>query len=210
MAVSDVLPGILEVLLDRFLPHESLKLDYFRRLIENNNVICLQEVHGKDEFLQTIQVMGSAIQAIWYVSYQAMQMHVAQPHAFIKDLLSYDAVVTHAITCQGRDHTVIVRSGCRNLVVVNVHFEPELTLRSLRERFCLITPHWPQDPNAIGIIMEDFNICDPEKGRFNFWNQTFTCGALERLPYFILYFNVSLKLLNLATHHWGYTHAVKD
>ena len=29
---------------------------YFRRLNENNNVICLQEVHGKDEFLQAIQV----------------------------------------------------------------------------------------------------------------------------------------------------------
>ena len=41
--------------------------------------------------------------------------------------------------CQGRDHIVNVRSGCRNLVVVNVHFEPELTLRSLRERLCLIT-----------------------------------------------------------------------
>ena len=34
----------------------ELKLNYFKRLVENNNVICLQEVHGKDEFLQAIQV----------------------------------------------------------------------------------------------------------------------------------------------------------
>ena len=59
-----------------------------------------------------------------------------------KDLLPDDAVATNVITCQGRDHIVNERSGCRNLVVVNVHFEPELTLRSLRERLCPITPHW--------------------------------------------------------------------
>ena len=40
---------------------------------------------------------------------------------FHKDLLSDDAIVTHVITCQGRDHIVNVRSGRRNLVVVNVH-----------------------------------------------------------------------------------------
>ena len=35
----------------------ELKLNYFKRLIENNNVvICLQEVYGKDEFLQATQV----------------------------------------------------------------------------------------------------------------------------------------------------------
>ena len=93
-----------------------------------------------------------------------------------KDLLSGDAVVTHVITCEGRDHIVNVRSRCRNLVVVNVHLEPELTLRILRERLHLITPHWPQYPNTIGIIIEDFNICEPEEGRSNVWNQTFTDG----------------------------------
>ena len=35
-----------------------------------------------------------------------------------------DAVVTRVITCQGRDHVVKARSGCRSFVVVNVHFEP--------------------------------------------------------------------------------------
>ena len=88
-----------------------------------------------------------------------------------KGLLPDDAVVTHVIICQGRDHIVNVRSGCRNLVVVNVHFEPELTLRSLRE-------------NAIGMIMGDFNICEPEEGRFNVWNQTFTDGDTGKAALF--------------------------
>ena len=36
--------------------NRELKLNNFGTLIEKNNVICLQEVHGKDEFLQAIQV----------------------------------------------------------------------------------------------------------------------------------------------------------
>ena len=73
--------------------------------------------------------MGPAIQAIWYVEGSAICIHEV--------LLPDDVVVTHVITCQGRDHIVNVRSGCRNLVVVNVHLEPELT---------------PEELNAIGYV----------------------------------------------------------
>ena len=69
------------------------------------------------------------------------------------------------ITRQGRDHLVSIQSGRQSLVIVNVHFEMELTLRRLRERLRLITPHWPSYPNAVGIILGDFNICEPEEGR---------------------------------------------
>ena len=41
------------------------------------------------------------------------------------------AIVTHVITCQDRDHIVTIQSGDCVLVVVNVHVEPNLTLRSL-------------------------------------------------------------------------------
>ena len=92
------------------------------------------------------------------------------------------------VTCQGRDHIVNVRSGCRSLVVVNVHFEPELTLRSLRGRLRLITPHWPHFPDAIGVILGDFNICDPEEGRFNVWNQPFTEGDTGKADIFHSFF----------------------
>ena len=85
--------------------------------------------------------------------------------------------MTHMITCPGRDHIVSVQSELQSLVTVNVHVEPELTLRRLCERLRLITPHWPSYPNGVGIILGDFNnICEPEEGRFNVWNQTFTDG----------------------------------
>ena len=83
------------------------------------------------------------------------------------DILPEEAVVTHLITCHGRDHFVNIQSGRHNLVIVNVHFEPELTLRQLRERLHLIHPHWPSYPNGEGIILGVFiNICDPEKDDF--------------------------------------------
>ena len=38
--------------------NREFKLKYLKRLFDNNNIICLQEVHGKDEFLQAIQVLA--------------------------------------------------------------------------------------------------------------------------------------------------------
>ena len=69
-------------------------------------------------------------------------------------------------------------------MIVTVHFEPELTLRRLRERLRLIAPHWPPYPNAVGIIMGYFNICEPEEGRFNVWNQTVTDGDTRKAALF--------------------------
>ena len=83
-----------------------------------------------------------------------------------KDLLPEEANVTHLITCQGRDHLVNIQSGRHNLVIVNVHFEPELTVRQLRGRLRLIRPHWPAYPSGWALFLGDFNICDPEEGRF--------------------------------------------
>ena len=71
---------------------------------------------------------------------------------------------------------VSIQSEWAKLVIVNVHFEPELTVRRLRERPRLIVPHWPSYPNAVSFILGDFNVCDPEEGRFNVVNQTFTDG----------------------------------
>ena len=38
--------------------NREFKLKYLKRLVDNNNIVCLQEVHGKDEFLQAIQVLS--------------------------------------------------------------------------------------------------------------------------------------------------------
>ena len=77
--------------------------------------------------------------------------------SFIHDsLLPNDALVTQVTTCQGRDHNVTIRSGDCVLIVVNVHFVPDLTLRGLRERLRQISPPWPCFPGALGVIIDWF------------------------------------------------------
>ena len=39
-------------------------------------------------------------------------------------------------------------------------------------------------PEAYGVITGDFNICEPEEGRFNSWNQTFTDGDTGKAAFF--------------------------
>ena len=84
-------------------------------------------------------------------------IHVSNGSAtFIrKSLLPDHAVVTHEITCQGRDHIVKIQSGESVLVVINEHFEPDLILRNFRERLRRI--HWPHYPEGFGMIIVDFN-----------------------------------------------------
>ena len=50
-----VLLGIPEVSLDLFSlsRKQELKLKYLKKLFTNNNIVCLQEVHGKDEYPST-------------------------------------------------------------------------------------------------------------------------------------------------------------
>ena len=170
----DVSLGTPGAPLDLFSPdqrHRDFKLKYLKKLLDNNNVICLQEVHGKDEFLQAIQVLaprfrlfGTFLLDNENAGGSAICIH--------RDLLLAEAIVTHLVTCQGRVHNVNIRSGRHNLVIVNVHFEPELTLRQLRGRLRLIHTHWPAYPCGVGVILGDFNICDLEEGRFNVSNQS--------------------------------------
>ena len=173
--------------------NREFKLKYLKRLFDANNLLCLQEVHGKDEYLQGIQVLaprfrffGTLIPGIENAGGSAICIH--------RDLLLEEAIVTHLITCQGRDHLVNIQSGRHNLVIVNVHFEPELTLRQLRGRLRLIHPHWPAYPCGVGVFLGDFNICDPEEGRFNVWNQTFTDGSPRKTAVFHSFFPHVLEI----------------
>ena len=43
----------------------EFKLKYFKRLFDANNILCLQEVHGKDEHLQAIQVLAPRFRFFW-------------------------------------------------------------------------------------------------------------------------------------------------
>ena len=173
LKACDVLLGTPGASLDLFSPDKGTGSSNSnilkKKLLDNNNIICLQEVHGKDEFLQSIQVLfprfrlfGTLLPDNENAGGSAICIH--------RDLLPEEAIVTHLITCHGRDHLVNIRSERHSLVIVNVHFEPELTSRQLRGRLGLIHPHWPAYPNGVDIILGDFKICDPEERRFNVWN----------------------------------------
>ena len=38
--------------------NREFKLKYLKRFFDADNIVCLQEVHGKDEYFQAIQVVG--------------------------------------------------------------------------------------------------------------------------------------------------------
>ena len=174
--------------------NREFKLKYLKRLFDTNNIICLQEVHGKGEYRQAIQVLATQFQLFGtFISNNenaggsAICVH--------RDILPEEAFVTHLITCQGPDHLVRIQSERHNLVIVNVHFEPERSLRQLRGRLHLIHPHWPSYPSGVGIILGDFNICDPEEGRFNVWNQTSTDGDPRKTAAFHSYLPHVLEIV---------------
>ena len=135
----------------------------------------------------------------------------------LKDLLPDDALVTHVVTCQGRDHVVSIRSGCRSLVIVNVHFEPELTLRSLRERSRRITPHWQPYPSKLSALLRGIcNICEPEEGRFNVWNQSCNGRRYGEVCFLSFLFSSCTRKLRSPTSQgkthsrWHCTYTVQD
>ena len=140
-----------------------------------------------DEFLQAIQVLAPRFR-LFGTFLPDNENAGGSAICIQRDLLPDEAIVTHLITCHGRDHLVSIRTQRHNLIIVNVHFEPELTSRQLRGRLGLIQPHWPTYPNGVGIILGDFNICDPEEGRFNVWNQTFTDGDPGKTAVFHSFF----------------------
>ena len=83
--------------------NREFKLKYFKKLLDNNNIVCLQEVHGKEEFLQAVQVLaprfrlfGTFLPDNENAGGSAICIH--------RDFLPEEAIVTHVVTCQGRDH----------------------------------------------------------------------------------------------------------
>ena len=74
-----------------------------------NKIVCHQEVHGKDEFLQAIQVLapqfrlfGTFLSDNENAGGSAICIH--------RNLLPEEALLTHLITCHGRDHLVSIQS----------------------------------------------------------------------------------------------------
>ena len=171
----------------------ELKHIYLTLLAKNNDIICLQETHGKDEFLQSIQVLHTQFRL--FGTFMLNNVNAGGSAIFIhKSLLSDGAIVNHMTACQGRDHIVTIRSGESVLVVVNVHFEPDLVLRNLCERLRRVSLHWQRYPEALCVIIGDFNICEPEEGRFNVRNQTFIEGDAGTPALFRSFFPHALEI----------------
>ena len=55
-------------------------------------------------------------------------------------------------------------------------------------------PHWLAYLSGVGIILVDFNICDPEEGRLNVWNQSLTDGDSGKIVVFHSFFPHVLEL----------------
>ena len=131
--------------------NREFKLKCLKRLLDNNNIICLQEVHGREEFFQAIQVLAPRFRL--FGTFLPDNGNAGGSAICIqRDLLPGEAIVSHVIACQGRDHLVNIRSERHNLVIVNVHFEPELTLSQLRDTLRLFHPHWPAYPCGVRIF----------------------------------------------------------
>ena len=173
--------------------NRKFKLKYLKKLFDTNNILCLQEVHGKGRVSPGYSGGGSAI-SFFGTFFPDNEKAGGSAICIHRDNLPEEAVVTLLNMCQGRDHIVNIQSGRHNLVIVNVHFEPELIMRQLRGRLHLIHPHWPSYPNGVGIILGDFNICDPEEGRFHVWNQTFTDGDPTKTAMFHSFFPHVLEI----------------
>ena len=157
--VCGVLLGTPGVSLDMFSPDtgtENSNSNYLRKTFGSQHHLSPGGAR-KDEYLQAIQVLAPLFRL--FVTFLPDNENAGGSAICIhRDLLFEGAIVSHVIACQGRNHLVNIQSGRHSLVIVNVHFELELTLRQLRGRLRLIHPHWPAYPSGVGIILGDFNM----------------------------------------------------
>ena len=160
----DVLLGTPGALVDLLAPDKGTESS--NSIISKNSwtIICLQEVHGKDEFLQAIQVLAPRFRLFG---------------AFLPDnenaggsaicICEYSIWATQPRYCQ-------------------CPFWTWTYFKAVTCRLSIILPHWLAYPCGVGVILCDFNICDPEEGRFNVWNQSFTDGDPGKTAVFHSFF----------------------
>ena len=108
---------------------QGKKHNYFIRLTKNNDIVCrLFRCWLRDSgFLAHL--------------YRIMWTQMDRLFAFARTSLLKEQL-QHIWLPARRDRIVSIRSGCRNLVIVYVHSEPDLTLRRLRD-WWLTDASWP-------------------------------------------------------------------
>ena len=148
-----------------------MDLQHLHNCAENRNtsllrgllriIICLQEVHGKDEFFQAKQILVPQFRVLG--TFEPNNLNAGGSAIHIHKNFFFDgAVISHVITCQGRDHTVSIHSGDSILVIVDVHFQADLTLRSLRERLRFFFTFGPVTLGHVELWLEistSVNLC---------------------------------------------------
>ena len=87
--------------------------------------LCLQEVHGKYEQLQAIQVLASRFR-FFGTSIPDYENAGGLAICIHRDLLPEETIVTHLISCQGRDHLVNINLGDTTLLLLTSILNPNL------------------------------------------------------------------------------------
>ena len=107
----------------------------------------------EQDSLQAFQILHTQFFGCLAPSFQTTlkRWRVGRPHS--QELFARKCGC-HA--CQGRDHTVRIRSGENVLVVINVHSVPDLILRDLLGRLRRIVFHWPRYPEGYGALFRTF------------------------------------------------------
>ena len=179
--------------------NREVKLKYLKKSFINNNIVCLQEVHGKDENLQAIQVLAPRFR-IFGTFFPENENAGGSAVCIHKDLVPEEAIVTHfSYVSRPRSycpHTIWetkLSDRQRPFLNLNLHCGNYVAGCILFTRTGLHIPmEW-------ALFLGDFNSCDPERGRFNVWNQTFTDGDPRKTAMLHSFFNMFLRLLNLIS-----------
>ena len=111
---------------------------YIERMLENNDVSCLQETHGHIEFLQALSVLHTQFHMLG-----TFYPRPGQRATLIRETLPHGdtAVLTHVVIHQVRDQLANIHSENGSLTIAYVHLESESNLRNLRERQQRISTH---------------------------------------------------------------------
>ena len=80
--------------------NREFRLKYLKRLFNDSNILCLQEVHGKDEYLQAIQVLADrsllqptgSVNTTPHTSHFLVQLHA---HAWLKSCVCRARITCH-------------------------------------------------------------------------------------------------------------------
>ena len=98
--VCGVLVGTPGVSLDLFFRTQEQRVQthkYVKKLFDTNNILCLQEVHGKDECLQAIQVLAPRFR-FFLVRFPGNENAGGSAICIHRDFLPEEAIVTHFLS----------------------------------------------------------------------------------------------------------------